>query len=71
MENPLGEVTRVGLRQAVGMLLALLVSKRPGNPGYSAYSSGAGIFRSSGVSRCGSRASMASGVVAVGRVSNR
>jgi hypothetical protein len=43
----------------------------PAIPGFLAHSSGAGIFKSSGVSQCGSKASMASGVVAVGRVSNR
>jgi hypothetical protein len=51
--------------------LAFLQRKRPGNPGSSAYSCGAGILRSSGVSRSGSSASMPSGVVTVGRVSNR
>ena len=44
---------------------------RPAIPGFLAYRVGVGIFRSSGVSRCGNRASMPSGLVTVGRVSNR
>ncbi len=46
-------------------------SMRPGNPRSLSYSTGAGIFRSSGVSRCGRRTSMSSPVVILGRVSNR
>ena len=38
----------------------LTFSKRPGNPRSLSYRTGAGIFRSSGVSRCGRRASMSS-----------
>jgi hypothetical protein len=47
------------------------VRMRPGIPGLLAYSAGAGIFKSAGVSRCGSSASKSPGVVIVGRVSNR
>nr|WP_231373920.1 lipase family protein [Thioalkalivibrio sp. ALE11] len=56
---------------AAQLLPKLLRRKRPGNPGTAAYRFGVGILRSSGVRRCGRRASTASGVVAVGRVSNR
>ena len=58
-------------RVAPSLLSGPIACKRPGNPGITAYRFGVGILRSAGVRRCGSKASTASGVVAVGRVSNK